>query len=125
MEARAEIVATRDSGNAGARRYPRALFSVPISIHMLMPGGVCTTRGVSLDVSEGGMGALVQTELKVGDVVEIEMILAKQELSAVGIVRYSSTTRCGFEFLGLVAEERRQLGEVVAGTQSHSRFGNP
>ena len=100
----------------GERRCPRAIFSVPINVHMLMPGGVRTTRGVSLDISEGGLGALVQSDLKPGDVIEIDLKLPGQELTAIAIVRHSSSERSGFEFLGLTPEERQQLAGLVAST---------
>lgn len=104
------------SADHGERRCPRAIFSVPIKVRMLMPGGVRTTRGVSLDISEAGLGALIQNELKPGDVIEIDLKLPAQELTAIAIVRHSSNVRSGFEFLGLTAEERQQLAGLVAST---------
>ncbi|HTS36103.1 MAG TPA: PilZ domain-containing protein [Candidatus Solibacter sp.] len=100
--------------NGGVQRHPRALFSVPIAIRHLMAGGVQTTRGVSLDISESGLGALVQGVLHVGDTVTINMNLPEHTLNAVAIVRHSSTVRSGFEFLGLSADERARLAKSAA-----------
>jgi hypothetical protein len=86
---------------------------------MLMPGGVRHTRGISLDLSEAGIGALVQGDLKTGNVVEMEFSLPARELTAIAIVRHSSSVRSGFEFLGLTNEERHELGMIVG--EGHSR----
>ncbi|HEV2485623.1 MAG TPA: PilZ domain-containing protein, partial [Terracidiphilus sp.] len=99
--------------NAVVRRYRRALFSVPVTFHHLAAGGVRTSRGISLDISEGGLGALVQGNLEVGETVAVDLPLAEQTLSAVAIVRHTSNLGSGFEFVGLTPEERAQITSVV------------
>ncbi|PYV80134.1 MAG: hypothetical protein DMG93_19625 [Acidobacteria bacterium] len=96
------------------RRQNRVLYSTPIRLHCLMPGGVRTCRGISLDISEGGMGALVQSDLMVGEAVEVDVQLPRSSLCAVAIVRHASSTRSGFEFLGLTTEERQQIASVMS-----------
>lgn len=95
------------------RRHPRALFSVPIVLRHLTREGIQATRGISLDISEGGVGALVQGELLVGEAVEMDLQLHEHALRSVAIVRYTCNTRSGFEFLGLTAEEQVQIAKVV------------
>ncbi len=85
--------------NASYRRYPRALFCVPITLHHLVSGDIRTTRGISLDIGEGGLGALTEGALLVGE--------------TVAIVRHTSRVRSGFEFVGLSAEERLQVKSVI------------
>ena len=97
------------------RVHPRALFSVPLKLHHLRPGGVSTSRGLTLDLSQGGVGALVQIDLIVSEAIEIELQLPNGSLSAVAIVRYSSSIRSGFEFVGLSAEERQQIAAAIGG----------
>lgn len=99
--------------NGLVRRHVRSLFTIPITIRHLADGGVCASRGVSLDLSEGGMGALVKTGLKIGDMVEIDIQLAEHTLSVIGIVRHSSETRSGFEFMGLTPDERAQIVAIM------------
>jgi c-di-GMP-binding flagellar brake protein YcgR len=72
---------------AERRRPRRVLYSVPIRLHCPTPGGVRTSRGISLDISEGGIGALVQSDLLVGGVVEVDLQLPRCSLCAVAIVR--------------------------------------
>lgn len=99
----------------GERRvYPRIIFSVPLKVHHLRPGGISSSRGISLDLSEGGVGALVQIDLIVGEAVEIDLQLPATSLSTVAIVRYSSRTRAGFEFVGLLPQEKNQILATVS-----------
>lgn len=95
------------------RRHPRLLFSVPMKLRLLAAGGIRTHRGVSLDISESGMGALVEGRLGIGDTVQIELTLPSCELDAIAVVRHSSTLRSGFEFIGLTAEERASIAQMV------------
>lgn len=98
----------------GTQRHARMLLSVPIMLNHLVPGGVRFTHGISLDISESGLGALVQSALQVGETVTLEIELPEDGLKAVGIVRHSSSVRSGFEFLGLTSEERQRLARLVA-----------
>jgi len=68
---------------------------------------------MSLDISEGGLGAIVQGDLRVGEMVKIDVPIPECPLTAVVIVRHSSSVRSGFEFLGLTAEERRQIANAI------------
>jgi hypothetical protein len=72
------------------RRYPRAVFSVPLTLHYLAAGGVRKSHGISLDIGEGGLGELVEGRLTVGEIVAIDLPLADSVLSVVAVVRYSS-----------------------------------
>ena len=96
----------------GVRRHPRTMFSVPITIDHLSGGEVRSSHGISLDLSEGGMGALVEASLQVGEIVEIHLPLPKHYLTAVAIVRHSSKMRSGFEFVGLSPAERSEIAMV-------------
>ena len=108
-------------GNEPARRFPRALFSIPIKLRHLVAGGIQTSRGITLDISEGGLGALVQGDLRLGETVEIDLQFAERPLNAVAIVRHTSQIRSGFEFLGLSAEERVQITCVCGRQQARQR----
>ena len=104
----------------GVRRHPRTLFSVPITVHYLDAGGVRTSHGISLDISEGGMGALVQTTLQIGETVKIDLPLPMTALSAVGVVRHTSKSRSGFEFVGLTPDERSRIAAASSPLFSES-----
>jgi hypothetical protein len=95
------------------QRYPRALFSVPLTLRHLASGGIQASPGVSLDISEGGLGAIVHGGLRVGEMVEIDVRTPGFALSAVAIVRYTTNVRSGFEFVGMTAEERGQIASTT------------
>jgi hypothetical protein len=74
---------------------------------------LCITRGISLDLGAGGLGAIVQGELRVGDTVAIDLRLSERLLSIVAIVRHTSSVRSGFEFVGLTPQEQLLITSVV------------
>ena len=93
--------------------HQRVIFSVPLKLYHLMPGGISSARGISLDLSEGGVGALVQMDLMLGEAVEIDLQLPTSSLCAVAIVRYYTPTRSGFEFVGLSPQERSRISAAI------------
>jgi hypothetical protein len=103
----------RHEANVPPRQHARTLFSVPITVRHLCRGGVRTTRGMSLDLGEGGLGAIVQGDVHVGETVAIDLRLSEQLLTTVAIVRHTSSVRSGFEFVGLTAAERVQITSVI------------
>jgi len=110
-ESHPALQASRSQGHA--RRHPRVLLSVPITVRRLVRGGIRTCRGISLDLSESGVGLLVEGSVPVGDTLEIQLQLPGWEFSTVAIVRHSSSVRSGCEFLGLTVEERGFLARIV------------
>ena len=70
-----------------------------------MAGGVRISRGISLDISEGAVGAWVQASLQGSETVAIDVPLPEKTISAVAIVRHTFKVSLGFEFVGLSAEE--------------------
>jgi len=103
------------------RRYPRSIFTAPLTLRHLGAGGVCKLRGITLDVSEGGMGALVQGNLQLGEAFEVDLHVDGRVLNAVAIVRHTSSVRSGFEFLGMTSEERSQIAEIISRKPDTSR----
>ena len=96
------------------QRFPRALFSVPLTLRHLAVGGIRASLGVSLDISEGGLGAIVREGLRVGEMVEFQVQLPGRVLNTVAIVRYTTSVRSGFEFVGLTSQERQQIASATA-----------
>jgi|HubBroStandDraft_4_1064222.scaffolds.fasta_scaffold554369_1 hypothetical protein len=99
--------------NEHFRRHARTLFSVPLTLRHLSRSGVQTTRGISLDIGEGGLGVLVQGDVHIGDTVAIDLRLWEQALTAVAIVRHTTNIRSGLEFVGLTSEERLQIANGI------------
>ncbi len=95
------------------RHYPRILFSTPITLRRCCRGGVKSTHGISLDLGEGGLGAIMQGEVCVGETVAIDFRLSDKPVTTVAIVRHTSNVNSGFEFVGLTPEERSQIANLV------------
>jgi len=116
MQAGSAWQARQNASSQLARRHARYLFSVPLAVRYLMPGGFRITRGMSVDISEGGISAIVEADLQIGETVGIDIPLKSGQLNTVAILRYHTSSRAGFEFLGLTMDERRQI--AVAGRVS-------
>jgi hypothetical protein len=65
---------------------------------------VRATRGISLDLGEGGLGAIVQGGVHLGDTVAIDLRLSEQLLTTVAIVQHTSSVR---HLRGLGRRQRR------------------
>jgi hypothetical protein len=55
------------------------------------------------------LGAIIQGDLHVGETVAIDLPVHELPFSTVAVVRHTSTVRSGFEFVGLIAEERKSI----------------
>ena len=99
--------------NGFVRRHPRLPFSVPITLHHLKAGMARTFAGMSLDLSEGGFGVLLNGRLREGETVEVDLPLPQNLPHLIAIVRYSSSDRSGLEFLGLTPEERSEISTAT------------
>src|SRR5260370_18459280 len=98
-----QVRSASESGGARVRfrQHPRAFFSVPIMVRHLGRGGVLSTRGISLDLGIGGLGAMVQGDVQVGDTVSIYFELSKGVLTAVGILWPTLDRLSGFFVFGV------------------------
>ena len=96
---------------APRRGFPRFPVKVPLDVIALRSGIPQNLPGRCTDVSEGGVGALVAGELTAGQQVAGELRLPNvgRPLRARALVRYQDKVRCGFEFVGLAAEQREMI----------------
>jgi periplasmic protein TonB len=94
-----------------ARRFSRQPISVPLDVIVLRSGVPENLPGRCLDLSEGGVGAMVAGELSVGQQVAVELRLPDVgvALRARARVRYQGKLRCGFEFAGLPREQHEMV----------------
>jgi hypothetical protein len=64
---------------------------------------------LSLEVSQRGMSAVVCGAPPVGETVVISLPLPGAPFAGLAVVRYSSATCCGFEFLSMTAEVKARI----------------
>jgi hypothetical protein len=88
------------------RRHVRYRFSAPITVHL---NGSSAIPGITLEISESGMSALMGTTLVVGDTVELEPVVGGR-VSA--LVRRHNGKIHGFEFLNLTSGQIQEIAEV-------------
>jgi len=93
------------------RRVPRHAASVPVDITILRSGVPDCIPGRTLNLGEGGMGAILAAEVRLGDTVGVEFRLPDLpvRLQAKAIVRHQQRLRCGLEFRSLSPEQLAML----------------
>ena len=93
------------------RVAPRRKVAVPLNVTILRSGVPDAVPGRSVDVGEGGIGAVLAAELFPGELVGVEFRLPNAgSVLAKARVCYQEKLRCGLQFLSIPAEQREMLG---------------
>jgi TonB family protein len=102
------------------RRVERFDLQAPLDVTVLRSGIPDIVPGRTVDVSEGGIAAMLAGELTPGETVGLQMQLPAMAdpLRTRAKVKYQQKLRCGLEFLWLSAEERQAIRESVKSGQS-------
>ena len=90
---------------ADRRRHPRYRFSEPMKV--CRPDGACLD-GVSVEISQSGMSAMIPGVLKPGDVVRLQPVTG---VTTAAVVRHKLGMLYGFEFLELAREQAGKIAE--------------
>jgi PilZ domain len=90
---------------ADRRRHPRYRFSEPMKV--CCQDGGCL-EGVSVELSQSGMSAMIQGPLRPGDVVRLQPVTG---VTTAAIVRHKLGMLYGFEFLELAGEQVGKIAE--------------
>src|SRR6266542_3921911 len=97
------------------REHARAIFSVPLTLRHSANEGFGAVRGISLDISQGGLGAMVQGNLQIGEAVQIDFALGKRKLSFTRAVPVSRFRKSSLQKIARLREELRPPGiRVIA-----------
>ncbi len=110
MQTAAERSPDRNSTRGPHRVHNRSPFSMPLQLRPLYGHPV---HGMSLDISEGGVGALVQGRLRVGEAVQIDLSIGTHALTTMAIVKHVSDARAGLQFLRLTASQIQEIAQLV------------
>jgi hypothetical protein len=85
--------------------------AVPLNVTILRSGVPDAVPGRSLEIGEGGLGAVLAAELFPGELVGVEFQLPDSgTVLAKARVCYQERLRCGLQFLSIPAEQREMLG---------------
>lgn len=93
------------------RRYARFPIAVPVDVVALRSGIPATIPGRSVEVSEGGVSAVLSGELRSGEWVGVSFKLpfVIEPVQAKAMVRYHSPLRCGLQFYAMPSEQQGAL----------------
>jgi hypothetical protein len=93
------------------RLVPRRRLAVPVSVTVLRSGVPDAVPGRTIEVGEGGVGAVLAAELFPGELVGVEFHLPESGfVLAKARVCYQERLRCGLQFLAIPADQREMLG---------------
>lgn len=108
----------------GRRVAPRRRVAVPLNVTVLRSGVPDAVPGRSIDLCEGGLGAVLAAELYPGELVGVEFRLPDAgSVLAKARVCYQERLRCGLQFMAIPAEQRAMLGAWTLGQAQ--RAANP
>jgi PilZ domain len=95
------------------RREQRYVSTIPVALQRFLRFGPFLTRGVSLDISEQGMSALVCGAPRVGETVVIALPLPVEPVEVLAMVRHSNDASTGFEFYPLSPPAKQGLQDFI------------
>ena len=90
------------------RRFPRYRTDLKLTVLMLGPDGHFQINGLCNQIAEGGLRAIISSELSVGEMVNLQLSipLELQPISLRAIVRWRKRLQHGFEFFGISSQQR-------------------
>ena len=101
----APVIALKSVDPADRRRHPRYHFSEPMKVCRL--DGACLD-GISVELSQSGMSAMIRGTLSPGDVVRLQPVTG---VNTAAVVRHKLGMLYGFEFLELAVEQAGKIAE--------------
>jgi hypothetical protein len=101
------------------RQEPRYVSSIPVGLQRFLRFGPFVTRGVTLDISQRGMSALVCGAPRAGETVVITLSLQAAPIEMLATVRHSSDAKSGFEFYPLSALAEREIQAWIWELKKH------
>lgn len=96
---------------SSTRRYARYRTEIPLIVRVLGQDGYMRIHGRCFEIAENGLGAVVTSEFASGEIVSLEFSLPEQSEMMVlrAVVRHRMGFLHGFEFIGLLPEQRDQI----------------
>jgi hypothetical protein len=97
-----------NTGLLEKRRWRRLHFTVPVRVTLEKSRHISVINSRGSQVNPGGIAFFADTDLAIGD--EVEITLTDYHLTLRGVVRNRAGNQYGVEFLATSAEEGEQLG---------------
>ena len=98
------------------RRFTRHIFSNPLVVtRTIPPNQIQKVPGAAMEISEGGLSAIVTADLQVGESVEASFEMQPgQRITVHGAVRNKAQFRYGLEFMDLSEDIRVRIQKACA-----------
>jgi hypothetical protein len=82
-----------------------------VTVVVLGPKGHFEVNGLCNQIGEGGLGAIIASELPVAEVVNVQFSIPSQpdSISVRAVVRWRDRLQHGFEFFGIPSEIRARI----------------
>jgi c-di-GMP-binding flagellar brake protein YcgR len=106
VERQNQIGSSPTSGFVDARCHPRFELDVEIKIYSRTSG---LLLGRTVDISEGGMSAMLKIEVPLSEIVQLEFRLPFGFVAVRALVRHRNAFRYGFQFF----EPDREARELI------------
>ena len=93
---------------SSTRRYARYRTEIPVIIKVLGQEGYLRIHGRCFELAENGLGAVITSEFRAGEMVSVEFSLPGSEALQTmrAVVRHRMGFLHGFEFVGLLPDQR-------------------
>jgi hypothetical protein len=90
---------------------------------MLGPDGHVQLSGLCNQIGEGGLGAIIGSELTIGEIVNLQLSVPAEEqpISLRAVVRWRERLQHGFEFFGAFSQECERVREYCQALPEQSR----
>ena len=96
---------------SSTRRFARYRTEIPLIVRVLGQDGYMRIHGRCFEIAESGLGAVITSEFSAGEMVSLEFSIPDQPDMMVlrAVVRHRMGFLHGFEFIGLLPEQREQI----------------
>lgn len=106
------------------RRFPRYRTDLKLAVLLLGPDGRLQINGLCNQIGEGGLGAIIASELAIGEVVNLQLSIPSepQPVSLPAIVRWRERLQHGFEFFGVSSQQLATIRDYCNDLTKQSRM---
>src|SRR5215467_14511404 len=98
---------------SSTRRFARYRTELPLIVKVLSQDGYVRIHGRCFEIAESGLGAVITSEFKPGEMVSLEFSFpGNPELQILrAVVRHRMGFLHGFEFVGILPEQKELVRE--------------
>jgi len=106
------------------RRFPRCRTDLKLTVLVLGPDGHFEVNGLCNQIGEGGLGAIISSELSIGEMVNLQLSipLELEPISLRAVVMWRNRLQHGFEFFGISPQQRAMIRDYCKDLSEQDRM---